>query len=74
KNVIKYYNQAREYLYKQILSISIEPTLRRGFSITKTKDGKYITSQKQAQKNLNLEIIYAEGQVQVEVKNNGNAK
>lgn len=73
KNVIKYYNQASEYLYKQILSISIEPTLRRGFSITKTKDGKYITSQKQAQKYLNLEIIYADGQVQVEVKNNGNA-
>ncbi|MFV9984982.1 MAG: exodeoxyribonuclease VII large subunit [Francisella endosymbiont of Hyalomma asiaticum] len=74
KNVIKYYNQASAYLYKQILSVSIEPTLRRGFSITKTQDGKYVISQKQAQKYLNLEIVYADGQVQVEVKNNGNTK
>ncbi|MDE5014420.1 exodeoxyribonuclease VII large subunit, partial [Francisella tularensis subsp. holarctica] len=66
-------NQESEYLYKQILSISIEPTLRRGFSITKTKDGKYITSKKQAQKYLNLEIIYADVKVQVEFKNNVNA-
>ncbi|APC91397.1 MULTISPECIES: exodeoxyribonuclease VII large subunit [Francisella] len=74
KNVIKYYNQASEYLYKQILSVSIEPTLRRGFSITKTQNGKYVTSQKQAQQYLNLEIVYVDGQVQVEVKDNGNTK
>lgn len=74
KNFTKQYRQSSEYLYKQILSVSVEPTLKRGFSVTKSLDGKYITSQKQAQKHSNLEIVYADGQIQVEVSNNGNTK
>lgn len=74
KNTTKQYTQSSEYLYRQILSISIEPTLKRGFCVTKSQDGKYITSQKQAQKYTDLEIVYADGQIQVEVNTNGNTK
>ncbi|MBK2094826.1 exodeoxyribonuclease VII large subunit [Francisella philomiragia] len=74
RNILKYYNQTSESLYKQILSVSIEPTLKRGFSLTKTIDGKYITTQKQAQAYSDLEIVYADGHIQVEVKENGNSK
>lgn len=74
QNILKYYNQTSESLYKQILSVSIEPTLKRGFSLTKTTDGKYITTQKQAQAYSDLEIVYADGYIQVEVKKNGNSK
>lgn len=73
KNITKQYTQSTEYLYKQILAVSIAPTLQRGFCVTKSKDGKFITSQKQAQKYSELEIVYNDGQVKVEVPN-GNTK
>ena len=69
KNMLNHYTQTSEYLYKQILSVSVEPTLKRGFSITKSDDGKYITTQAQAQKYSNLNIVYSDGQISVEVKN-----
>ena len=72
-NIIKHYTHTAESLYKQILSVSIVPTLNRGFSITKTTDNKYITNKKQAQKYSNLNIVYADGQINVEVKH-GNTK
>ena len=50
RNILNHYIQTSEYLYKQILSVSVEPTLKRGFSITKSDNGKYITTQAQAQK------------------------
>ncbi|MED7789170.1 exodeoxyribonuclease VII large subunit [Francisella sp. 19X1-34] len=74
RGITKYYSQTSEYLYKQILSVSIEPTLKRGFSVTVSQDGKYITSHKQAQKCSVLDIVYVDGKIQVEVKNNGNTK
>ncbi|QIW10417.1 exodeoxyribonuclease VII large subunit [Francisella sp. LA112445] len=74
RGITKYYNQTSEYLYKQILSVSIEPTLKRGFSVTLSQDGKYITNYKQAQKYSTLDIVYSDGKIQVEVKNNGNTK
>ncbi len=67
KNMISHYTQTSEFLYKQILSVSVEPTLKRGFSITKSTDGKYILSQAQAEKHSNLNIVYSDGQIQVEV-------
>ena len=73
KNFIKHHKQMSENLYKQILSLSIEPTLERGFSVTKSLNDKYVTSQKSALGYSNLEIIYSDGKIQVEVKN-GNTK
>lgn len=73
KNMLNHYTQTSEYLYKQILSVSVEPTLKRGFSITKSDDGKYITTKEQAEKYSNLNIVYSDGQISVEVKN-GNTK
>ena len=73
KNILNYYTQMSEYLYKQILSVSVEPTLKRGFCMTKSDDGKYITAQAQAKKYSNLNIVYSDGQINVEVKN-GNTK
>ena len=67
KNMLSHYTQTSEYLYRQILSVSIEPTLKRGFSITKSTDGKFITTQEQAKKHSNLNIVYSDGQIQVEV-------
>ena len=72
--MLSHYTQTSEYLYRQILSASIEPTLNRGFSITKSTDGKYITTQQQAKKHSNLNIVYSDGQIQVEVNKNGNTK
>ena len=60
-------------IYRQILAISIEPTLNRGFSVTKSKDGKYISSKKQAVKCNELEIMYSDGNIKVEVQD-GNTK
>ncbi|MFT4693212.1 MAG: exodeoxyribonuclease VII large subunit [Francisella sp.] len=74
KNMLNHYTQTSEYLYKQILSVSVEPTLKRGFSITKSDDGKYITTQAQALKHSNLNIVYSDGQIQVEVNKNGSTK
>ena len=73
KNITKQYTQSTEYLYKQILAVSIAPTLKRGFCVTKSQDGKFIINQKQARKYSNLEIVYNDGQVKVEVPN-GNTK
>jgi exodeoxyribonuclease VII large subunit len=67
KNMLSHYTQTSEYLYKQILSVSVEPTLKRGFSITKSNDGKYITTREQAEKYSNLNIVYNDGQLSVEV-------
>ncbi|ASG67673.1 exodeoxyribonuclease 7 large subunit [Francisella halioticida] len=68
KSITRYYNQTSEYLYKQILSVSIEPTLKRGFSVTVSQDGEYITSYKQVENYSILDIVYADGQIQVEIK------
>ncbi|MCF6777907.1 exodeoxyribonuclease VII large subunit [Thiotrichales bacterium 19X7-9] len=52
--------------YKSILSMSIEPTLNRGFSLTKV-DNKYITSKKEAIKYNQLAIQYYDGEIQAKV-------
>ncbi|WP_071664793.1 exodeoxyribonuclease VII large subunit [Francisella frigiditurris] len=69
KNILNYYGSSSEYLYRQILSVSIEPTLKRGFSVTKSNDGKFITTKEKAQKQKNLVIVYSDGMINVEVKN-----
>lgn len=56
-----------ESSYKSVLSLAIEPTLKRGFVLTKSQ-GKYVTSAKDAKKNSELTLIYHDGDVQTEVK------
>ncbi|MFC4892700.1 exodeoxyribonuclease VII large subunit [Pseudofrancisella aestuarii] len=73
KNILNYYGSSSDYLYRQILSVSIEPTLKRGFSITKSREGKFITTKEKASKQKNLIIVYSDGIVNVEVEN-GNAE
>lgn len=54
--------------YRGILALSIEPTLDRGFSITQSLDGKYITSAKQAQQYQSMIITYHDGKILTEIK------
>lgn len=72
KNII-HTSISTDSIYRQILAISIEPTLNRGFSVTKSKNGKYISSKKQAVKCKELEIMYSDGNIKVEVQD-GNTK
>ncbi|MCF6768366.1 exodeoxyribonuclease VII large subunit [Thiotrichales bacterium 19S11-10] len=53
--------------YKHILSTSIEPTLNRGFALTKATD-KYITSKVDAIKYNQLTIQYHDGKIHAEIK------
>ena len=53
--------------YKGILSMSIKPTLKRGFVLTQSK-GKYITSAKQAKQHTKLNLIYHDGKITTEIK------
>lgn len=62
-----------EGVYKNILSLAIEPTLKRGFTLTESK-GKYITSAREAVKNKELTIIYHDGRIQTEVKDDKTIK
>ena len=57
--------------YRNVLSLSIEPTLQRGFTVTQDTDGKFITSSKEAAKSKELIISYHDGKVTTEVKRNG---
>ena len=54
--------------YKGILSMSIEPTLQRGFAVTQS-NGKYITSASDAKNQKNITITYLDGQIKTEVRN-----
>ncbi|AJC49010.1 exodeoxyribonuclease VII large subunit [Allofrancisella guangzhouensis] len=74
KHYLSFYSRSNEYLYKQILSLAIQPTLRRGFSLTKMINGEYVTTKKQAQSQVSLEVIYYDGKIKVEVEKNGNTE
>ncbi len=58
--------------YKGVLSLSIDPTLQRGFAVT-TDNGKYITSSTQANQCESLNVKYHDGDVQVTIKRENNA-
>ena len=70
KNVISYVNlelnhssKEIERKYKSILSMSIDPTLKRGFSITQDTNGTYITSLNEAKKLDEIIINYHDGNI-----------
>lgn len=68
KAILEYANNTIQGQYKLILSASIEPTLKRGFSLT-SYDGKYITSAQSAKSCDKLTIHYHDGQIAAEIKN-----
>lgn len=55
-----------DHKYKSVLSMSIEPTLKRGFCVTRCLSGEYITSSKDA-KGV-MEVVYHDGSRKIEVK------
>lgn len=60
------YNSERiKSMYKHILSLSIEPTLSRGFALVKTKD-KYIASAVEANKHADFTIMFNDGEINME--------
>lgn len=68
KAVLEYANHTIQVQYKSILSTSIEPTLKRGFSLTSC-DERYITSAQSAKSCDKLTIYYHDGQIAAKVTN-----
>ena len=60
------FNQRIKNYYQSILSLSIAPTLSRGFALTKNNN-HYITSKKQAKTCQLLTIQYHDGEITTEV-------
>ena len=65
KRLYEYNSERIKNMYKHILSLSIEPTLSRGFTLVKTKD-KYITSADEASKHADFTIIFNDGEINME--------
>ena len=61
-----YAKQNIKMQYHGVLSLSIEPTLKRGFVLTQSK-GKYITSAKAAKTCRQLTLNYHDGKIQTEI-------
>ncbi|WP_440616009.1 exodeoxyribonuclease VII large subunit [Cysteiniphilum sp. 6C5] len=68
KAALEYANNTIQIQYKSILNASIEPTLKRGFSLTSC-DGKYMTSAQSAKSCDKLTIHYHDGQIAAEITN-----
>ena len=68
KNTLINAKNSIESNYRGILSMSIEPTLQRGFAVTKT-NGKYVTSIADAKQCQTLMVTYHDGELITEVKN-----
>lgn len=67
KNTIINAKHSIESYYRGILSMSIEPTLQRGFAVTKSGD-IYVTSVADARKCQTLTVTYHDGELITEVK------
>jgi exodeoxyribonuclease VII large subunit len=67
KNTVNNAKNKIESHYKGILSMAIEPTLQRGFTV-KQSNGKYVTSAKDARKCQSLTVTYHDGELITEVK------
>ena len=67
KNTLINAKNSIESHYRGILSMSIEPTLQRGFAVTKS-DGKYVTSIADAKQCQTLMVTYHDGELITEVK------
>ncbi|MDA0911003.1 MAG: exodeoxyribonuclease VII large subunit [Proteobacteria bacterium] len=67
KNTLINAKNSIESHYRGILSMSIEPTLQRGFAVTKSGD-KYVTSIADAKQCQSLTVTYHDGELITEVK------
>ena len=67
KNTLINAKNSIESNYRGILSMSIKPTLQRGFAVTKS-DGKYVTSIADAKQCQTLMVTYHDGELITEVK------
>ncbi len=68
KNTLINTKNSIESHYRGILSMSIEPTLQRGFAVTKSGN-MYVTSIVDARKCQTLTVMYHDGELIMEVKN-----
>ena len=68
KGIATYAHKNIGLQYQNILSLSIEPTLKRGFVLTQS-EGKYITSAKQAKDCNQLTLTYHDGNITTEIQN-----
>ena len=50
-------------MYKHVLAVSIEPTLKRGFTLLKSTKNNYITSADEARKHSNFTIKFHDGEI-----------
>ena len=62
-----HYGEHKQLQYQNILSLSIEPTLKRGFVLSQS-EGKYITSAKQAKHCKQLILMYHDGNITTEIQ------
>jgi exodeoxyribonuclease VII large subunit len=67
KNTLINAKHVIESHYRGILSMSIEPTLQRGFAVTKSGD-MYVTSVADARKCQRLTVTYHDGELITEVR------
>lgn len=67
KGITTYAQENIGLQYQNILSLSIEPTLKRGFVLSQS-EGKYITSAKQAKDCNQLTLIYHDGNITTEIQ------
>jgi exonuclease VII large subunit len=65
---LKKARQMIDHHYQTILSMAVEPTLKRGFALTQDTRGRYITTAEKAYKHNELTITYQDGTVPVEIK------
>lgn len=68
KGITIYTHKNMGLQYQNILSLSIEPTLKRGFVLTQSEE-KYITSAKQAKNCKQLTLTYHDGNITTEIQN-----
>ena len=67
KYSLQYSRSDIEDKYKSILSMSIMPTLERGFSLTQDQNGKYITSFSETKNIDQITITYHDGKIKTKV-------
>lgn len=72
ENSIKLLQIRLDQIHKRLQNNSIETTLKRGFVIIQSTDNKYITRKQNIDKLSNLKIIFADGELPIELKHSYN--
>lgn len=65
---IKLLGERLKQIQKRLMNNSIESGLKRGFILLKDMEGRYVTRKTTAEKEKELDIIFADGKLSVEVK------